>query len=190
MTLNHSNYLGGDNPFNLAGPPEWWLTKLHDFDESLVVVPSKQGFYYRLAQRRPLDPRVKIVHSISSDSDSKMLAAHGLVPVTTILATARWDNPVMWEDLRQRSPHRMGGAAAYEAMLAEQERKRDLNIAAQNDQVLTDVGRDAWRYYLLKAGRRTAMWSPTTKREDKLPAQRSAMIRVLGPDGKPTQTRL
>ena len=185
-----NNFIRDVNPFNLSGPPTYWLRRLHDFDDSLVVLPSKQGFYYRLAQRRPLDPRAKIVHSISADSDSKMLAAHGLVPVTTILATARWDNPVMWEELRQRSPHRMGGAAAYEKMVLEQDRKRDLKIAAENDQVLTDVGRDAWRYYLLKAGRRTAMWSPRTKREDKAPAQRSAAIRILGPDGKPTSTRL
>lgn len=157
-----NNYIKGENPLGLAGPPKWWLLKLKDFDDSLVVMPSKMGHYYRLCQRRPPDPNVNIANSLSTDSDTKMLAQNGLVPVTTILSNARWDNPLMWEDLRQRAPHRVGGAEAFEQKLLAQERQKELDIAIKNDAIQTDVARDAWNYYLLKAGRKTAMWSPRT----------------------------
>src|SRR5689334_6995490 len=186
--MEYSNYIKGDNPFNLLGPPGWWLDKLKDFDDSLVVVPSKQGYFYRLAQRRPQDPRARIVGSIMKDSDAKMMAAYGLVPVTTILADAKWDNPVMWEDLRQRSPHRMGRAEKFAKMIEEREMKQQLDTQAKINQDLTDRAKDAWGYYLMKAGRRQHMWVPKTA-NDAPHRQTSAAIRILGPDGKVVQSK-
>ena len=79
-----SNYVVDENRFRLAGPPQWWLRKLWDFDNSLVVVPSRQGFYYRLAQRRKLKLSDKVVNdALFKESDTKMLASYSLVPVTT-----------------------------------------------------------------------------------------------------------
>jgi len=158
------NYIPDINKFKLAGPPEWWLIKLNDFDNSLVVVPSRQGFMYRLAQRRPLKLKENMVNDILfQDSDTQMLARYSLVPVTTILATANWDNPYMFEELRKRAPWRMGGADAYIAGIEQVERQKELDKAAETDAMLTDNTKDAWKYYQLKKGLRTHLWSPKTK---------------------------
>lgn len=147
------NYIPDLNPFNLAGPPDWWLRKLWDFDSSLVVIPSRQDFVYRLAQRRKLNLSVKIVNeALFKESDTRMLASYGLIPVTTIIATVRWDNPLMFEELRQRAPWRLGGAEKVNAMLEAQERADDIRRAQRTDEHLTYLGKDAWKYYNKKIG--------------------------------------
>jgi hypothetical protein len=162
------NYIHDVNPFNLAGPPQWWLQKLWEFDESLVVIPSKQDFVYRMAQRRPPDPKAKLVGDLAQDSDSRMMAQYGLIPVTTINATARWDNPLMWKDLAERCPWRMGGWDKYEAIMDAKEQEQELKKAAVTDDRNTQVAKDGWRYYQKKAGFRSQMYSPTVKeKQDK-----------------------
>src|SRR5271169_5749762 len=105
-----TNYIPGENKFKLAGPPKWWLIKLWEFDPSLAVIPSRQGFYYRLAQRRKLDLPTRVTNDILfNSSDTKMLASLSMVPVTTILATAIWSD-AMFQELENRAPWRQGGA--------------------------------------------------------------------------------
>src|SRR5580692_8851356 len=116
------NYIPDHNRFHLAGPPAWWLRQLAVFDSSLVVVPSRQSFVYRLAQRRRPSLHATMVNDLTfKESDTRMLASYGLIPVTTILATANWSNPLMFEELRRRSPTMMGGAAKVNAMLEAQD---------------------------------------------------------------------
>lgn len=183
-----SNYIPGDNPYNLAGPPLYWLRQLHEFDPSLVVFASKQDFLYRLAQRRPLDPRAKLAGELARDSDSAMLANHGCIPVTTLLATARWDNPLMWKDLEGRCPWRNGGADKYHAQLLAQERAQDLQKAIQQNDYNTHLAKDAWKMYQIKTGVRLGLVG--SNKPAPRPANGSAMIKILGPDGQPTSTRL
>lgn len=159
-----NNYIPDRNRFNLAGPPKSWLKKLWEFDPSLVVIPSRKDFVYRLAQRRPMRVSATIVNDImGEDADTKMLAEHGLVPVTTIIATANWDNPLMFHELANRAPWRLGGADKVNAMLEEQDMKAELDRRAQTDEHLSYLGRDAWNLYLKKIGVRTSMYSPKTK---------------------------
>lgn len=158
------NYIVDQNRFSLAGPPKWWLHQLWDFDSSLVVVPSRQGFYYRLAQRRPLKLTDQVVNdALFNESDTRMLARYSLVPVTTILATANWSNPYMFESLRLRAPWRMGGADKVNKMLDDQDVKDEFDRRAATDEYLTYLGKDAWKLYNKKIGLRSHMWSPTTK---------------------------
>lgn len=159
------NYIVDTNPFNLAGPPVWWLQKLWEFDNSLVVIPSRQGFYYRLAQRRKLRLPEHIVNeALWKHSDTKMLAAHGLVPVTTLLATANWGDPYMFVELANRAPWRQGGAAAVNARLDEQDKKAELDIRAKTDDHLNYLGKDGWKFYQMKRGLRSHMYSPVVKK--------------------------
>lgn len=147
------NYIEDQNPFRLAGPPVYFLKQLWEFDSSLVVVPSRQGFYYRLAQRRKLKLPEKIVNdSLFKESDTKMLASYGLVPVTTIIATANWGNPVLFEELRARAPHRLGGAEKVNKMLEEQDAAREAAIAKKNDDMTSILAKDGWKYYRRKQG--------------------------------------
>lgn len=168
MTL--TNYQPDTNPFQLAGPPKWFLKQLWDFDDSLVIMPSRQGFYYRLAQRRPLNLKENIVNDVLfNESDTKMLASHSLVPVTTILSTANWSNPLLFEELRQRAPWRMGGADKVNAMLEDQDRQKIREKMAKTDSQLTDLSKDAWKYYQLKRGMRTSLFSHAAKGEKSVP---------------------
>lgn len=158
------NYVPATNPFKLAGPPTWFLRQLYDFDDSLVIMPSKQGFYYRLAQRRPLMLKEQVVNDVLKEqADTRMLASYGLVPVTTILATANWSNPLIFEELRRRAPWRMGGAAKFTELVEAQERIDAINKKTEQDDKLNYLAKDAWRYYNKKIGVRSHLYSPTVK---------------------------
>jgi len=153
--MTPSNYYPDSNRFHLAGPPNWWLKKLEEFDRSLVVVPSRQDCVYRLAQRRKLRLPDHIVNdALFNESDTKMLARYGLVPVTSILATANWSNPYLFEELRRRAPWRLGGAEKVITQLETQEQQDELNRRAQTDEQLTYLSKDAWKYYQKKIGLR------------------------------------
>ena len=149
------NYIQDANKFSLAGPPKWWLAQLWSFDDSLVVVPSRQGFYYRLAQRRPLTLPAHLVNdALFNESDTKMLARYSLIPVTTILATANWSNPYLFEELRRRAPWRLGGAEKVTRLIEEDEARQDQAKQARTDEHLTSLSKDAWKLYNTKIGLR------------------------------------
>src|SRR3972149_5686464 len=166
------NYIPDVNKFRLAGPPSWWLRQLDEFDPSLVVVPSRQGFYYRLAQRRPLKLAEHVVNdALFKESDTQMLATYGLVPVTTILATANWSNPYMFEELRRRAPWRMGGAAAVNANIEAMEKQQEIDKNMKINEMLEYNAKDAYKYYQMKRGLRSHMWSPKTPDRSQSKAQ-------------------
>lgn len=148
-----NNYIPDVNKFKLAGPPSYWLRRLFEFDPSLVVVPSRQGFYYRLAQRRKLSLPEKMVHDIlKEDSDTAMLARYGLIPVTTILATANWQNPLMFQELADRAPWRQGGADAVNRRIEEQEREAEMKTQLVVEDIKDQVAKDGWKLYRKKIG--------------------------------------
>lgn len=150
-----NNFIPDVNKFKLAGPPEWWLKKLYEFDPSLVVVPSRQGFYYRLAQRRPLNLPAKMVNDmLFNESDTKMLASYSLVPVTTILATAMWSD-AMFQELHERAPWRNGGHQKVIQQMEDREWEQHKKTLKKNDQLMTDRARDGWKLYQAKTGQRT-----------------------------------
>lgn len=158
-----TNYIPDTNSFSLAGPPAWFLSKLWDFDPSLVIVPSRQGFYYRLAQRRKLQLSDKVVNeALFAESDTKMLASYSLVPVTTILATANWTNPYIFVELANRAPWRQGGAAKVIQRLEDADWKAELDRRAATNEHLEHLGKDGYNYYKMKLGLRSHLWSPKT----------------------------
>lgn len=166
-----ANYIQDVNKFKLAGPPRWFLAQLWEFDESLVIIPSRQGFYYRLAQRRKLRlPEHVTNDALWNQSDTQMLASYGLVPVTTILATANWSNPLIFKDLAERAPWRMGGA---EKVIRDIEgREQDIEHAkqAKTDEHLSYLSKDAWKLYRKKIGLgRSWNTTPTAPRPEYKP---------------------
>lgn len=156
-----SNFMADKNRFQLAGPPQWFLCKLWDFDPSLVIVPSRQGFYYRLAQRRRPQLAVNIVNDVLKEqADTQMLSSYNLVPVTTIIATVNWNNPLLFVELANRAPWRLGGAAKVNKMIEDQEKAERQAKQQHQDEHLSYLGRDAWNLYKMKQGLRSHMWSP------------------------------
>lgn len=158
-----SNYIPDVNRFALAGPPKWFLRLLWEFDSSLVIVPSRQGFYYRLAQRRKLNiPERMTMDILWKESDTRMLATYSLVPVTTILATVTW-SPLLIEELHRRSPHRQGGAEEVLKKIEMQEAQEQIDKQAKIDENNTYLAKDAWKYYQKKIGVRSHLYSPVVK---------------------------
>jgi hypothetical protein len=146
-----NNYIVDQNKFKLAGPPDWWLRKLWDFDSSLVVVPSRQDCVYRLAQRRKLNLPEHITNdALFKQSDTQMLATYSLIPVTTILSTTNWSNPLMWKELNDRAPHRLGGAEKVIEKIESAELSAEIKKNVEIDDMLTRVSKDAWKYYKTK----------------------------------------
>lgn len=177
--MRASNYIPGKNPFNLAGPPKWWLDRLWDYDDSLVVMASHQGYFYRLAQRRRPDLRTDIVNDImKEDTDTRELYRNGLIPITTILATARWDNPEIFRELSRRAPWRNGGAEAFEGKILDQERQEEIEKLVRRDEMLTDASKDGWKYYQKLIGTRSNLYSPKTT--SNRPEIRTGIRRVGG----------
>jgi len=173
-----SNYIPDENKFKLSGPPQWWLRQLWEFDNSLVVIPSRQGFQYRLAQRRP----PSLAHSVINEglfqqSDTQMLARYGLIPVTTIVATANWSNPLMFETLRRRAPWRMGGAEVVEQKIVAQEQTEALDKRKVADDYQDKLTTDGWNYYNMKRGVRSHMWSPKTPDRSR-PTVQTPLIKI------------
>lgn len=157
MSTYH-NYIEGTNPFKLAGPPRWFLTKLAEFDSSLVIMPSQQGFYYRLAQRRRPNLASALINDLLfQESDTQMLATRNLVPVTTILATANWDNPLLFVELANRAPHRNGGAEKVMQHIEESEAAAQAKLDANTAQHLTDVAKAGWKSYQYRSGQRVSL---------------------------------
>ena len=149
-----SNYIVDLNKFNLAGPPAYWLRKLWDFDASLVVVPSRQSCVYRLAQRRKLKLPEHIVNdALFNESDTKMLARYSLVPVTTIIATANWSNPFMFQELANRAPWMQGGAEKVINNIEGREDDEQAAVDHQIDQRNTEIARKGWKYFKEKLGK-------------------------------------
>lgn len=158
------NYIQDTNRFQLAAPPDWFLHQLYMFDPSLVIVPSRQSFCYRLAQRRRLKLSEKVVNDVLKEqADTRMLASYSLVPVTTILATANWSNPLIFVELQRRAPWRMGGAAKFTQMVEGQDRQDLLDKQARQDEHISYLAKDAWKHYNKQIGLRSHLWSPTTK---------------------------
>ena len=151
--MTYPNYIVDVNRFKLAGPPRWFLAQLWAFDDSLVIVPSRQGYYYRLAQRRPLKlPEHIINESLWNESDTQMLASYSLVPVTTVLATANWGNPLIFHELTQRAPWRMGGADKVIEDIESSERDAETRKHQATEEHLEYLGKDAWKLYRKKIG--------------------------------------
>lgn len=147
------NYITDHNKYSLAGPPKWWLAKLWDFDPSLVVVPSRQECVYRLTQRRKLKLAESIVNdALFQQSDTQMLASYGLIPVTTILATANWSNPYLFQELANRAPWRQGGAEKVISDVEAAEAAESAVKANATDEHITYLAKDSWKYYRTKIG--------------------------------------
>ena len=147
------NWIADENPFKLAAPPKWWLQRLWDFDNRLVVIPSRRQMVYRLAQRHPPDPRIQAVEAAMwKDSETKMLASHGLVPVLSITPDVTWENPTIFETLKERAPWMQGGTdkflAKVEAAEATAEQRRD----ADTDAMMGERYEGAWNMLRRRMG--------------------------------------
>lgn len=150
-----TNWIEDVNKYKLAAPPAFWLQKLKDFDPSLVVVPSRQDCVYRLAQKRPLNLPEHITNdALFQHSDTQMLASYSLIPVTTIIASPNWSNPLMFKELADRAPWRNGGADKVLDELEEAEMRMETQKRFDTASNLTDRAKDGWQLLKAKTGQK------------------------------------
>lgn len=177
--MRPSNWIPDVNRFKLQTPPKFWLRQLQEFDDSLVVVPSRQTNVYRICQRRPLSLPERMTNDLLfKESDTKMLASYSLIPVTSMIANPNWSNPAMFEELRRRAPHRNGGAEAVIQAVEAQEAREAEARQAQIDEVTTATAKDGWGMYLKKLGVRSHMYIPKTKSRTTQAVPRAPAIRI------------
>ena len=93
-----------------------------------------------------------------------MLASRGLIPVTTILSTANWDNPLLFKDLAERAPWRNGGADKINKKLEDDEFKKDMRKRKDVEDNIIQRAKDGWKLYKGKTGQTVSMANPNRGR--------------------------
>ena len=150
------NYL--DDNRNMEVPPPFWLQRLFDFDQELVVFPSRYRPYaYVLARRQrvAIPSENKILEASITQPDTKFCLSRNLVPVTLIFRTGvTWSIDNIIADLRSRDIWRAGGAERAAQSLEEAE----ANIErAKREKVKDDMwmrSGTAWTSYQRRTGQR------------------------------------
>jgi hypothetical protein len=129
--MHRSNYLWGhENPWQLAGPPAWWLDLLYAADPDLVLFPSKTTGVYRVARRCPQNIQ-PLMTALRSVPDTSTYVNHRLMPITSLLPFTNW-SPLVISDLMAMNIERFGGwqkaARALDDFDERQERALDREI--------------------------------------------------------------
>src|SRR5262245_17052331 len=106
------NYLRSSNPFDLARPPQGFLTALADYDDQLVIFASMTQPLFRLARRctQTIGVPPENVLGVGEHPDTLFMWQHRLVPVTTIVPRAHWSVNLICQ-LAARDTWRMGGSS-------------------------------------------------------------------------------
>lgn len=163
------NWYPDENRFSLPAPGEWWLKLLAEYDDQLVVLPSRVDLVYRLTRRvrheARMGLRAMIVHE---HPDTVMMINYGVVPVA---AMTRWSiqSDKIIRDLMARDTWRVFGKPVLDAHDAQ--KATDMVIArldaqerAVNDEddrrgadMLDAAGSDAFRSLQHRKGERVSM---------------------------------
>lgn len=143
-------------------PPAWFLKQLWDFDDALVVLPSRSRRAYILARRRNLTLRspyfIKVDREMlraTRGNDTDMLADNSLVFVDLISGVnmhGAW-SPLIFDELRKRDIWKDGADKYNDKLLAEEKSDAEKKRAKW----LGDIdhrSRDAYRSYKARTGQR------------------------------------
>ena len=116
------------NPFNLVGPPAWFLAQMHAQDADLVVFPSQEEAVYRIARKVPHGHRTGFSFAfMQKRPDTQTYVQHGLAPVTSLLPFVQW-GPVVLSDLAEMDMQRFGGAEKVADLLDRRDQDEELRL--------------------------------------------------------------
>jgi hypothetical protein len=137
-------------------PPPYFLQRLSDFDNMLVLMPSRRvPFAYVIARRRQYSPGLsqKALESTIDQPDTVMCLKHNCVPVCLMYKTGpTWDIDAIIRTLAARDIWAHGGADKVADMLEVQEAQAKAdNRAAIRDDIYNRSG-DGWRSYQARTG--------------------------------------
>lgn len=138
-----ANYLWGhENPWQLAGPPGWWLDLLFAADPDVVLFPSKTTGVYRVA-RRVDQNTMPIMTAVKGVPDTNTYVTHGLIPITSLLPFTNW-SPIVIDDLMARNIARFGGWKKAAAALDDFDDRERRSLDSKIESGLDSISRDAW----------------------------------------------
>lgn len=184
------NYIN-DNA-KMAIPPAYVLQRFYDFDNQLVLFPSRNVPYaYVIARRRRTAGLTdKALEQTVDQPDTKMVMAAGCVPVTMLYnLRGMWsevDNVI--EAMRRRDTWAVGGGEKAADLLD----KADADREAKNKKAIRDDfwnrSGDAWRSYQARTGQRTAYrgGGPRTERRTVTSSKPSESTAGSGPSAMAT----
>ncbi len=166
-----SNYIADRNRFNLSTPPDWWLSKLSDFDHMLVIVPSRRDRKYLLCRRRQYSAGLGDVAMVgNAHPDTNMCHGYGIVPIAPLkfrTKTPAWTQKTLDSliaELKLRDTWAVTGGPAHlapnpewaEKKLVDHLEDHDKAVATKDRADLRDMfyhrARDAWKSLQARAG--------------------------------------
>ena len=143
----------------VATPPAYWLQRLYDFDNMLVVFPSKHlPHAYVLARRRQLTAGVtdKALVDTLDQPDTKFCLLNGLVPVSLIFRTGvTWSIDNIIADLKSRDIWAHGGGEKVADTLDAADAVQQKQLKAENRDRAWHESGDMWRSWQARTGQRT-----------------------------------
>jgi hypothetical protein len=186
-----ANYIA-DNAV-MEVPPPYFLQRLFDFDNMLVLIPSRHvPFAYVVARRRQFSVGLTdaaILESIEQP-DTKMCISYGVVPVCLMFKTGpSWDVDSLIRDLAARDLWAHGGADKVADMLEAQEAAEEARVKAQIRSDIWDRSADAWESYKARVGaNNTSRYGGTLKSRQERRTDETAPSSSTGTSGLVTLT--
>lgn len=145
------------NP-KMAEPPSYFLQRIYDYDDKLVLFPSfSVPFAYVIARRRQFTAGLtdKALESVLTNPDTKAAMQHGLVPVTLMYRTGEsWNPDPVIKSLMSRDIWRHGGAEKVAEKLDEADAKKEAKRKKDIRDDMWNRAGDAWRSYQARTGQR------------------------------------
>lgn len=143
-------------------PPPYFLQRLFDFDNMLVIVPSRNvPFAYVIARRKQFSKGLsdKALEGTIQQPDTKMCLAYGLVPVCLMYKTGpSWEIDGLLQSLAARDMWAHGGPDKVADMLETQEEAAKAKIRAETRADIYNRSLDGWRSYQARTGQTTNLF--------------------------------
>lgn len=160
----------------MEAPPPYFLQRFHDFDNMLVLLPSRKvPFAYVVARRRQFAVGLsdKAIADTIDQPDTKMCLKYGVVPVCLMYKTGpSWNIDPLLRSLAARDMWAHGGPDKVADMLEEQEAAAKEKIRKDIRDDIYNRSGDAWRSYKARTGQSTIRFSDYFKpRKERRTAQ-------------------
>lgn len=151
----------------LEAPSAYFLQRLSDFDNMLVVFPSKKvpGAYV-IARRRQFSAGLsdKAIEQGITQPDTIICLQNGLVPVCLMYKTGpSWNPDPIIETLKARDLWAVGGGDAAADLLEAQEDAAKAKLSAEIRDDQWNRSGDAYRSYKARTGQSTIRHNDTRK---------------------------
>jgi hypothetical protein len=165
------NWLPAKNTWDLPAPPDWFLQKLYNFDEQLVLFPSQaaprvgEKPHYVLARRRQLTAGMSDLAILENKHpDTNLMIAHGLVPIGPLRLKKGVNTFTeaglvsLLEDLEGRDQWKLTGGlkdpdAGWKALEAAERKQLQKQRRSLKD-MFAHMARDAYRSLKARTGQR------------------------------------